>query len=122
MTKKTKSFYEKKNLFFRNYLLKADPPKTDRWQRLETKPEATIINEELSQFKKQMNFYYFEYGGEKTLVKTDSNYWLETFSDRTYSKLNYQWIGKNKFDLIVIESSNNSRKNFSKKAIVIIMK
>ena len=52
---------------------------------------------------------------EKTLVKTDSNYWLETFSDRTYSKLNYQWIGKNKFDLIVIESTNNSRKNFSKK-------
>lgn len=106
---------QKRCEYFREYLFKIDPPKTDDWKKLQNKPKATISDNELSKFKTHTNFYYAESGGEKTYVKTNSEYWIETFSDGTNSKLNYEWVGKNKFDLIFIESNNNSRKNFSKK-------
>lgn len=100
--------------YFREYLIKVDPPKTDNWQTLNTQPTVTIKNSELSKFKKHTDFYYSEYDGEKTYVKTNSDYWIETFSDGTTSKLKYEWVAKNKLDLVFIESNNDSRKNFSK--------
>ena len=100
---------------FRDYLQKADPPKTDDWVRLNERPAITISENEINLFKKSTSFHYLEYGGEKTTVQTDKRFWKETFADKTYSQLYYKWIGKNKFELEFIESNNKGRKNFSKK-------
>ncbi len=107
--------FQKRCEYFRDYLRKTDPPKDDNWIKLNMEPEITVSEKEVSQFKSNTNFYYFEYAGEKTTVKTDEKYWIETFADGTNSKLFYKWIGKNKFELEFIESNNNGRKNFSKK-------
>jgi len=108
--------FQKRCAHFRDYLQRTDPPKNDNWVRMNVRPTITVSENEMNQFKKNTDFYYFEYdGGEKTIVKTDKSFWKETFADRTSSKLYYKWISKNKFELEFIESNNNSRKNFSKK-------
>ncbi|MBB6372121.1 hypothetical protein [Chryseobacterium shigense] len=107
--------FQKRCEHFRDYLVKVDPPKDDNWARLDAHPKITVSENEIAQFKKTIDFYYFEYEGKKTTLKTDKNFWIETFEDGTNSKLYYKWIGKNKFELEFIESNNNGRKNFSKK-------
>ncbi|MDP9957979.1 hypothetical protein J2X97_003653 [Epilithonimonas hungarica] len=100
---------------FREYLYRVDPPKSDNWLSLEKRPQVKVTDKEISQLKKLENLYYFEYAGEKTIVKTNSKYWIETFADGTNSKLYFNWISHNKFELEFIESNNVGRKNFSKK-------
>lgn len=101
---------------FKDYLQRIDPIKSDNWARLNTLPDITVSESEIKNFKNSSKFYYLEYDGDqKTIVKTDKNFWIETFTDGTYSKLSYKWISKNKFELEFIESNNNGRKNFSKK-------
>ena len=107
--------FQKRCEYFRDYLQKVDPPKDDNWVRLTEKPKITVSENEIKEFKAHKDFYYFEYAGEKTLVKTDKKYWTETFSDNTNSKLFFKWVDKNEFELEFIESTNNTRKNFSKK-------
>ena len=100
---------------FREYLYRVDPPKDDNWVRLSERPKIDITDSQIKEFKNSKNFYYNEYAGEKTKVKTDKKHWIETFADGTNSKLLYYWIDTNKFELEFIESNNNGRKNFSKK-------
>ena len=107
--------FQKRCENFRGYLQKVDPPKGENWVRLNEKPEIEISDNEIKNFKSNNNFYYFEYAGEKTLVKTNKMHWIETFSDGTNSKLFYKWIEKNKFELEFIESNNLNRRNFSRK-------
>lgn len=107
--------FQKRCEEFRKYLQKVDPPKGENWMSLNEKPKIEISDKEIKNFKSINNFYYHEYAGEKTNVKTNKEYWIETFSDGTTSKLFYKWIEKNKFELEFIESTNHTRKNFSKK-------
>lgn len=107
--------FQKRCEDFREYLQKVDPPKGENWVRLNEKPNIIISDKEIKNFKSINDFYYFEYAGEKTLVKTNKMHWIETFSDGTNSKLFYKWIEKNKFELEFIDSTNRTRKNFSKK-------
>ena len=100
---------------FREYLYRVAPPQNDDWKKLESRPEITITDGEIALFKKTKNFYYFEYEGEKTIVNTNNKYWIETFADKTNSKLYFNWASRNGFELEFIESNNISRKNFSKK-------
>ncbi|RLJ34064.1 hypothetical protein CLU97_3557 [Chryseobacterium sp. 7] len=107
---------QKRCQHFKEFLQRTDPIKNDSWIRLDTRPNITISESEINNFKNNNQFYYLEYdGGEKIIVKTDKNFWIETFVDGTNSKLHYKWIGKNKFELEFIESNNTIRKNFSKK-------
>lgn len=107
--------FQKRCESFREYLQKVDPPVNDNWVRLNERPKITVSEKELNDFKGATNFHYFEYAGEKTRVKTDKKYWIEIFSDGTTSKLFYKWIDHTKFELEFIESTNYTRKNFSKK-------
>lgn len=100
---------------FREYLHRVNPAQNDYWVRLSERPKIYITDSQIKEFKNSKNFYYTESAGEKTKVKTDKKYWKETFADGTYSKLFFNWIDVNKFELEFIESSNNGRKNFSKK-------
>ncbi len=99
---------------FLDFLYRIDPPKNDDWKKLNARPDITITKKELDDLKNQHNFYYFEWEGEKTTVKTSNKYWIDTFSDGTYSKLHFKWLTSNQFELEFIESNNNGRKNFSK--------
>ena len=105
--------FQKRCEYFRAYLQEVDPPKDNNWVKLNEKPKISISEKEIKEFKANKNFYYFEYAGEKTFVKTDKKYWTETFADKTNSKLIYKWIDKNRFELEFVESTNNTRKNFS---------
>ncbi|UKB83360.1 hypothetical protein LF887_20465 [Chryseobacterium sp. MEBOG06] len=108
--------FQKRCQYFRDYLQKTDPVKSDNWVRLNVRPNITISESEINKFKNNSEFYYLEYDGDKkTIVKTDNTFWIETFPNGTNSKLYYKWIGKNKFELEFIESNNNIKKNFSKK-------
>lgn len=107
--------FQKRCQYFREYLQRVDPITGGNWVRLNKKPDILISNKELEQFKKYSNFYYFEYGGDKTLVHVSKKYWIETFSDGTNSKLFFKWIDKSRFEIEFIESNNNTRKNFSNK-------
>ena len=100
---------------FREYLYRVDPPKDDNWMRLDAKPSIEITDKQIETFEKTSKFYYYEYAGEITKVQTDNKYWTETFLDGTFSKLKYNWITTNSFELIFVESNNKTRKNFSKK-------
>lgn len=99
---------------FREFLHRVNPPKNDNWKRLDSKPEISVTDDEISLFKKTNDFYYFEAGGAKTVVKINNNFWTETFADKTKSKLYFNWVGRNQFELEFIESNNLGRKNFSK--------
>ncbi|WP_417430546.1 hypothetical protein [Halpernia sp.] len=107
--------FQKRCEAFRAYLYQKDPPKDDNWEILKSKPEITISASEISQFKNTKNFHYFEYEGAETQVEIGKKYWKETFADGTTSKLLMNWIDKTKFVLEFIESTNNGRKNFSRK-------
>lgn len=107
---------QKKCQDFKDYLQRTDPIKSDNWVILNSRPSITVSKSEINNFRNNRQFYYSEYdGNEKIIVKTDKNFWIETFVDGTHSKLHYKWIGKNKFELEFIESNNTIRKNFSKK-------
>jgi hypothetical protein len=100
---------------FREYLYRVDPPQKDDWIKLDSRPEIKITDSEIALLKKIKNLYYYEYEGEKTTVNTSNKYWIETFADGTNSKLYFNWLSRNKFELEFIESNNLGRKNFSKK-------
>lgn len=97
---------------FRNLLDRLDPPK-DGHKRLTKKPKSKIKKKDLNAFKNQKEFYYFEASGEKTKVIAMDGIWLDLFSDSTFSKLTYNWINKTEFELVYIESNNETRSNFS---------
>ncbi|WP_374442704.1 hypothetical protein [Epilithonimonas sp.] len=106
--------FQKNCKAFVDYLYQIDPPKKDDWIKLDSPPEIKITDKELTFLKRTKKFYYYEWEGEKTKVTTTDKYWIEQFSDKTYSKLKLIWLTSNSFQLEFIESNNNGRKNFSK--------
>lgn len=86
---------------FRNLLDKLEPPKNS-FTRINKKPESEISKKELKEFKSQKEFYYFEVSGDTTNVLMKNGKWTDSFSNATFSKLNYNWI-------------NETRSNFSVK-------
>lgn len=106
---------------FRNLLDRLDPPKGDH-TRSAKQPKSKISKKDLQNFKDLNEFYYFEASGEKTKVIAVDGIWLDLFSDSTYSKLTYNWISKTEFELVFIESDNESRSNFSIKGDMYLYK
>lgn len=97
---------------FRNLLDRLDPPK-EAVTRLTEKPKSEISKKEMKKFKKQHKFYYYEADGETTNVIMKDGKWTDSFSDNTFSKLTYNWISQNEFELVFIESNNETRSNLS---------
>nr|WP_299385058.1 hypothetical protein [Allomuricauda sp.] len=101
-------------LEFLNLLDRLEPPK-EAVDRVTEKPIPEISKDELRDFKEQKEFYYYEVSGDTTKVLMDNGKWIDSFSDGTYSRLSYNWLKENEFELIFIESDNETRSNFSVK-------
>jgi len=99
---------------FRELLDRLEPPR-EATVRVTEKPKPEITKKQLKEFKKQKEFYYFEVAGDATRVIMENGFWAETFTDKTFSNLNYNWVSKTEFELVFIESNNETRENFSVK-------
>lgn len=85
------------------------------WKILDEKPISTINSKDcVDFFKKHSKFYYFESEGEKTFVEISNNFWIDQFTDGTFSKLGFK-LNNCHFELKFIESNNLGRSNFSTK-------
>ena len=99
---------------FRELLDRLEPPK-DGVTRITEKPTSEMTKKQLKEFKKLKELYYYEVAGAKTKVVIKDGYWSDHFSDSTSSKLTFKWISDTEFELVFIESNNESRSNFSVK-------
>ncbi|TCP28687.1 hypothetical protein EV195_101868 [Tenacibaculum skagerrakense] len=99
---------------FRDLLDRLEPPK-ESVQRIKEKPKPKISREQLDEFKRRKEFYYFEVSGDTTRVKMEKGNWTDSFSNNTFSKLTYNWINETEFELTFVESNNETRSNFSVK-------
>ncbi|WP_152286659.1 hypothetical protein [Flavicella marina] len=99
---------------FRNLLDRLEPPKEDT-RRISEKPKPDITKKQLRKFKNQEEFYYFEVNGDTTRVTMKKGKWTDSFSNKTTSNLTYNWVNKTEFELVFLESNNESRSNFSVK-------
>lgn len=97
---------------FRELLDRLDPP-NEETKRMVEKPKSNISKKDLMDFKKTKDFTYSEVDGSITSVHIGNDLWIDNFSDGTYSKLTYNWINEYEFELIFIESNNETRANFS---------
>lgn len=105
---------QKNCLEFMNLLNRLDPPK-ETTTITTTKPKPTISRKELKEFKKTKEFYYLEVSGDTTNVLIENRFWVDNFSDNTFSRLNYIWLNDTEFELEYLESNNLSRSYFSVK-------
>ncbi|QHI37847.1 hypothetical protein IMCC3317_32300 [Kordia antarctica] len=106
-------------LEFSELLDRLEPPK-EAIVRITEKPTSEISRKQLKQFKNQKDFYYLEVAGDTTNVVMQDGFWTDSFSDKTFSKLTYNWINDTEFELTFIESNNESRSNFSVKGDIYV--
>src|SRR5690606_36696394 len=99
---------------FRDILDRLDPAK-EALTTLTERRKSGISKKELKEFKEQRRFYYFEVSGDSTSVLMDKGKWTDSFSDKTNSYLDYNWINDTEFELVFIESNNETRSTFSAK-------
>ena len=99
---------------FRDLLDRLEPPK-EASIRITEKPTPKISKKQLKEFKNQKEFYYFEVSGDTTTVVMENGKWTDSFSDKTFSRLTYNWINETEFELVFIKSNNETRSNFSVK-------
>ncbi|MEM1337366.1 MAG: hypothetical protein AAF634_00815 [Bacteroidota bacterium] len=97
---------------FRNLMDRLYPPK-EAVTRITEKPKPSITKKGLAAFKEQKAFYYFEVAGDTTRIVMENGRWTDAFSNGTFSKLTYQWITETEFELLFVESDNETRANFS---------
>jgi hypothetical protein len=83
------------------------------WEIIEKSPEIKLTKKEARLIAKKKVLYYYEADRKKTYVTIKGGKWIETFSDGTTSTLKFKWTGDSTFDLVFIESNNETRKNFS---------
>ena len=88
-------------------------PPTESVTRTIKKPSTNLSDKEIKDFWNKKSFKYFENDGNETLVEINKNKYLETFSDSTYSKLNYSQISNYEFELEFIVSNNEIRSAYS---------
>ena len=99
---------------FRELLDRLNPPKEAVNRKME-KPESSISKKELRDFKNQHEFYYYEVAGDTTKVTMKDGIWIDNFSDNTFSRCTYNWLTETEFELVYLESNNETRANFSLK-------
>lgn len=99
---------------FRLFLI--ERTKSEHWQLLNKMPKSEFTKNQKKEFNKISKFYYYEgETNEITNVNIKNNFWIDSFTNSTYSKNIFKWINKNKFTLKHLESNNLGRKAFSRK-------
>lgn len=107
--------FQKRCPYFKEFLAKSSPVNLDDWLTLDTKPIVTITEDQLAELKKAKNAHYFSYDGVKTSVEISKTKWKEKFVDGSSSVLNFRWKDGTKFELEFISSTNDIKKNYSRK-------
>ena len=57
---------------------------------------------------------YVDAMGDTVRLELGNGYWIDRFSDGTYSRLAFRWIDDCSFEIEFIESDNHTRQSFSK--------
>jgi len=99
---------------FTELLERLYPPKESVTRKKE-KPNTNLSGNEILDFWNRDLFKYFENNGNETIVVIKNNKYKETFTDSTYSKLEYKKISNYEFELEFIESNNEIRSSYSLK-------
>lgn len=83
------------------------------WDLSTTLPESHINAAALKAFNEYKKFSYID--GNDSIVQLDlaNNYWIDHFSDSTYSKLSVHWMDEKTFYISFIESNNKLRNLYS---------
>lgn len=110
----TKCFFklQKSCKLFKTMLDKIDPGKGD-WITVSEIPVTKISKLDCEEFFSIKKFKYLESTGDTVNVNFTGNYWIECFTDASYSKLVIKKISSCDFELIFEESDNLPRKNMS---------
>jgi hypothetical protein len=91
-------------------------PSRGDWQELTERPKMTLEKKTCKEFFKLTRFYYIEANdGSTVYVEINNGLYKETFSDGTYSKLEFSQTGSCVYEIEFIESNNKIRKGFSKR-------
>lgn len=85
------------------------------WKEESESLKSKLSKKECKQFFKRGKYWYLEGNGDQTYVQFDAEYWTDTFTDGTTSKLHMHWNNTCEFQIEFIESNNLIRKNFSRK-------
>ncbi|HTN35489.1 MAG TPA: hypothetical protein VL053_00355 [Arachidicoccus sp.] len=88
-------------------------PHSKSWKLTSTLPEPHMNAADLKAFSEYKKFSYID--GNDSIVQLDfaNNYWIDHFSDSTYSKLSVHWMDEKTFYISFIESNNNMRRLYS---------
>ena len=98
---------------FKKYLDDINPPKDD-WTPLDSQPASKMDKKSCREFLNHKSYYYFDQSGDTVNLSLSNNYWIDHFKDGTYSKLRFNWVNDQEFEISFIESTNKIRKNLSK--------
>ncbi|HBX61656.1 hypothetical protein, partial [Empedobacter sp.] len=107
--------FQKKCKEYTDIIKKFSEKNNENWITLENLPKSTINDKDYNLVKSASELYYFDYEGNKTIVKIEDNNWIEYFIDESFSKLKLYWIKNNDFNLEFLESNNSMKKSFSRK-------
>lgn len=94
-------------------ILKRNSPETEHWQDVRKIPESKLTEEDYLEFKTISSFKYIEPNGDTVHVSMAGTQWNETFSDHSFSQLNFKWLNESSYELSFIKSNNKIRKGFS---------
>ncbi len=99
---------------FTDMLLRVEPPNQE-WEWLIEKPKSFPDKKTCRDINKNSEYIYMESTGDTVRLSIKNGYWIDTFKDKTYSKLKIHWLTDCEFEIEFIESNNRIRKNLSKK-------
>lgn len=105
---------QKKCAEFINILNRMYPPPED-WKIVDKKPSGNISKEDCKKLLEFKTHQYLEQSGDTTTVDFSKKFWVDKFTDGTWSKLEVEWLSDCEFELTFMKSNNETRKNLSKK-------
>ena len=107
--------FQKNCKAYTDIIRKFSEKNNENWITLENLPKSTINDKEYKLIKSASELYYFDYEGNKTIVKIENNNWIEYFIDESFSKLKLHWKNNYDFNLEFLESNNFKTKSLSRK-------
>lgn len=93
-------------------ILKRNSPETEHWQDVAEIPDSKMTKPEYAKFKEIRSFIYMEPNGDTVHVSIKNSQWEERFTDKTYFRLQMNWLNDSTFELSFLNSNNKIRKNF----------
>ncbi|MFV0176241.1 hypothetical protein OBK27_04775 [Empedobacter falsenii] len=112
--------FQKNCKAYTDIIRKFSEKNNENWITLENLPKSTINDKEYKLIKSASELYYFDYEGNKTIVKIENNNWIEYFIDESFSKLKLHWKNNYDFNLEFLESNNLIKKSLSRKGEISI--